>query len=908
MDSREVFVGHIRTGHFREALNAVQGLPSDVRRAPSLALTEAELLVETGELDRGLALATRAYSSTADAESKTMALRIMGQVAFYQGDAEESKNRLRQAKELAESLRRTNRELYASVLLVRWRLFSRVRTLGIGTADFDELRRAVLRSGSPHHLAELRISVAEDEARKFSPHEALRHLEHARRLLDAYPNSWLEGMAYNHTSNVFSILGDTENAMAFAARAVSCTDVSGHFRVRIAAQVNYAELQISRGLLEEAGRSLKLVLAQVGTHVHLKAGALDAAARLYLRQGDTQSARRCFREILDLRRQRPRGMTIQWDLLTELFSRANILQVEGRTERAMHLLKRGIARSVAAGDRVWEVRMRLRLARLAAQNGSSESAMSQLLPVLRRPAEGPETVAEFELARGATENALGNVQGARVHRERGLRISQGLGLVQVATTELLNGGDTTEVQQPSSHGGSIDDAVALIELAGYPHVLGREAYALLELSDATEGQALVACGDKGIRCVATRGWTEAQALEAAAEPGDRLHIVCGVHRDETWAIVAELRATLNDRCTGVAIRKLVDTAVTIDRYRREEKQRAALWPADTLETDGGLWVSEQMTELLSIAKRIAPAEITVLLTGETGTGKEVLARAVHRASGRAAKPFVPFNCTAVPRDMLESQLFGYRKGAFTGAENAFEGIVRAAAGGTLFLDEIAEIGPDLQPKLLRFLETHEVHGLGEAQPVKVDVRVIAATNADLETLVADGHFREDLFYRLNVVRLRLPPLRERREEIPPLIDHYLRKFAEEQKKGRLALDDETLEFLVLYGWPGNVRQLVNEISRVVAYADCDSTITPALLSPEIQASRRTVRVLPGDEPEIRVRLDQPLNDAVEAIERMMVVRALDRPHGNYEHAAKLLGISRKGLFLKRRRWGMQRAS
>jgi DNA-binding NtrC family response regulator len=258
--------------------------------------------------------------------------------------------------------------------------------------------------------------------------------------------------------------------------------------------------------------------------------------------------------------------------------------------------------------------------------------------------------------------------------------------------------------------------------------------------------------------------------------------------------------------------------------------------------------------------------------------------------------------------MLESQLFGYRKGAFTGASDAFDGIIRAASGGTLFLDEIAEIGPELQPKLLRFLETHEVHGLGEAQPVKVDVRVIAATNADLERLVAEGRFREDLFYRLNVVRLRLPPLRERREEIPPLIDHYLQATAAEQKKGRLTLDDETMEYLVLYSWPGNVRQLVNEISRIVAYADPDSTVTPALLSPEIQTSRRTVRARPGDEPEIRVRLDQPLNDAVEAIERTMVVRALDRAHGNFENAARLLGISRKGLFLKRRRWGMHRAA
>jgi transcriptional regulator with PAS, ATPase and Fis domain len=297
-----------------------------------------------------------------------------------------------------------------------------------------------------------------------------------------------------------------------------------------------------------------------------------------------------------------------------------------------------------------------------------------------------------------------------------------------------------------------------------------------------------------------------------------------------------------------------------------------------------------------------------MLTGETGTGKEVLARAIHRASGRAAKPFVPFNCTAVPREMLESQLFGYRRGAFTGADVPFEGVIRAAAGGTLFLDEIAEIGHDLQPKLLRFLETHEVHGLGEPQPVTVDVRVIAATNADFDAMVADGRFREDLFYRLNVGRLRLPPLRERREEIPPLIDYYLTKFADEQKKGRPTIDDETLEFLVLYSWPGNVRQLVNEINRIVAFVEPDGRITPALLSPEIQASRRTVRVLPGDEPEIRVRLDQPLADAVDTIEQLMIRRALERAHGNYENAARLLGISRKGLFLKRRRWGVQRAS
>ena len=174
-------------------------------------------------------------------------------------------------------------------------------------------------------------------------------------------------------------------------------------------------------------------------------------------------------------------------------------------------------------------------------------------------------------------------------------------------------------------------------------------------------------------------------------------------------------------------------------------------------------------------------------------------------------------------------------------------------------------------------------------------------------MVAQGRFREDLFYRLNVVRLTMPPLRERREEIPPLVEHYLRRFSDEQKKGRLTLTDEMLEYLVLYSWPGNLRQLANEVRRMVAFADRDSTITPALLSPEILASRRTIAASP-DEPEVRVRLDQPMPDAVEMLEQMMVRRALERAHGRVEEASRILGISRKGFFLKRRRWGLRQAS
>jgi DNA-binding NtrC family response regulator len=253
--------------------------------------------------------------------------------------------------------------------------------------------------------------------------------------------------------------------------------------------------------------------------------------------------------------------------------------------------------------------------------------------------------------------------------------------------------------------------------------------------------------------------------------------------------------------------------------------------------------------------------------------------------------------------MLEDQLFGHRRGAFTGAESSFPGVIRAAAGGTVFLDEVGEVPLDLQPKLLRFLESNEVHPLGEPQPMKVDVRVVAATNQDLDVLVREGRFREDLFYRLNVIRLHVPPLRERREEIPLLVSHFLERFARESHKGRLRVADETMEYFVLYAWPGNVRQLANELRRLVALAEPDAVLMPEHLSSALVATRRTRPASERDllPTELVVRLDQPLAAATEHLERAMIQHAMVLCQGRVEQVANTLGLSRKGLYLKRRR-------
>jgi hydrogenase-4 transcriptional activator len=319
--------------------------------------------------------------------------------------------------------------------------------------------------------------------------------------------------------------------------------------------------------------------------------------------------------------------------------------------------------------------------------------------------------------------------------------------------------------------------------------------------------------------------------------------------------------------------------------------------------------SDSTQELLGTTKRIAPSNITVLITGETGTGKELFARALHDSSPRSQKPFIPYNCSAVSKEMLDAQLFGYRRGAFTGATEAFPGVIRAAAGGTLFLDEIGEVALDVQPKLLRFLESGEIHPLGETRPIPVDVRVVAATNANLEQMVDEGRFREDLFYRLNVVRLHVPPLRERREEIPPLVQHYLDKCSRESHKTGIRVADETMEYLILYKWPGNVRRLANEIRRLVALAESNAVLMPEHLSPEIAASRRTIpaSARPTAPTEFVVRMDQPMSAAMEHLERSMIQYALKLSSGRVEEAAQRLGLSRKGLYLKRQRLALQEA-
>jgi len=330
-------------------------------------------------------------------------------------------------------------------------------------------------------------------------------------------------------------------------------------------------------------------------------------------------------------------------------------------------------------------------------------------------------------------------------------------------------------------------------------------------------------------------------------------------------------------------------------------------PLDPL-LPGFLCASPVMMRVVEQIQRLQGNELTVLITGESGTGKELVARAIHVGSLRSSAVFLPYNCTTTTRDLADSQLFGHRRGSFTGAVNDQLGLVRTAAGGTLFLDEIGDLPIDVQPKLLRFLEQGEIMPIGETRPQRVDVRVLAATNADLEQRVAESKFREDLYYRLTVIRIVIPPLRERREEIPHLTSLFLREASERLMKPDVFLTSETLELLAQYWWPGNVRQLRNEIQRLVALSRAGEGIGPEHLSPEITSAAIRQQRAVTDLPRLVVRAPvTSLAEAVDGLEREIIEATLHQSSGNISEAARTLGLTRRGLYLKLRRLGFETA-
>lgn len=484
--------------------------------------------------------------------------------------------------------------------------------------------------------------------------------------------------------------------------------------------------------------------------------------------------------------------------------------------------------------------------------------------------------------------------------------------------------------------------VRLAEATASRELLFREFVAVLQ-QESRASKLIIAeqNSDKKLIPFITHGYVPAESIELIQKLEDAslkgtekaliknrnlavFHLKTSNAKPAVLIIQPQSGAVLNDGGPLLPLLRVVELGLDVIALRQKDKstpveQELSPFTSTNL-MPGFIHSSPAMTSLVEEVYKIRSSDVTVLVTGESGTGKELVSRAIHTLSNRKDKVFVPFNCTAVPKELAEGHLFGYRKGAFTGAVTDSPGMIRAADGGTLFLDEVGDLPLDVQPKLLRFLQEGEVQPIGEKRPIKVDVRIIAATNMPLEEKVADGTFREDLYYRLNVIRLRVPPLRERRSEIPPIVNYYINHYSSRFGKRDITFTPQTVDLLMVCNWEGNVRQLCNEIQRIIARAVDNEVVTPEHLSPELKRAAKPLSVLSEAGAKPIAMYDAPfmpfkhvpdggtLEQAVTELEMQMIRAALARHNWNISRVSNELGLTRRGLYLKIARYGIEKAA
>jgi DNA-binding NtrC family response regulator len=755
-------------------------------------------------------------------------------------------------------------------------------------AVLQEARRAAIRAGTAHVIVFLHQCVSALEGHLGRLDEALRHLDLADSLLQLAPNAWLKAGSLVNRGVIAMLACEYDSATRYLLEAKTGA------RPGIV-ENNLAHAYIFTGQFRKAADTLERLLRSDKTHRSLIRYTLDGMARLRLAQREFVQCRDVLRTISEQAQSDlafANSYPVRWAAVTE----ARLLINTGEAAAALALIKSAETRFASCADTPLEAALNLTAVQALSNCGNYAEAAKRVLAANLCGITSMRDLQAPYYFGCASAQRNGSTEVAMQLRHRAYAIWKSQQVVSVP----LEMGMSTDFQPaqppgvPKSAAAAIESIASAFDLAHSPALFGAELINVIRATHCAREVEIVN--------------TPASLQGTLGVSANAVLITLGNDAERRLALSADIPTEPENAVVLAAISRLAGAAVAIESARKHERHRAALWPAEPIEhSAAGLFVSEEMQTLLATARRVATTNVPVLITGETGTGKEVLARAIHAFSNRAKAAFLPFNCTSTPRDMLDSQLFGHRRGSFTGAIDNFQGIIRGAANGTLFLDEIGDMSLEVQPKLLRFLESNEVHPIGETQPVRVDVRVIAATNANLDTLVSEGRFREDLFYRLNIVHLPIPPLRERRIEIPALANHYLEKYALEYGKGNLRLAEETMEYLVLYRWPGNVRQLANEMRRMAALCEAGAVVMPEHLSTPIAASRRTVpaseRIL--DPTEVVVRLDQPMAAATEHLERALLQYALKQCGGRMEETAAMLGLSRKGLYLKRQRFGIE---
>ena len=879
-----------RLGRFGEIAADSSTTLRDVQRLTSCdhQLMIAESIARTERLETASHIVREVLRRSECVRDHARCEMILGTIARDLGRIDEALHRLQHSLHCAKEDGDTFQAARSALAL--FRIVSERQPPEVVASLLAEVRRLTIRAANPHLSALLHESVARQEAQIGNLEQARQHLRIARSLLEANPNTWLHQLC---EVNAFCIeFLDSNFALAgeHLKRAQKFGAISGTFGSTV--RNNLGHLYLETGRFDKADHIfLSLVESKVD---EVRQSALDGLARLYIATNRLRECEKTLDTLADIQRRAKTEMP--FPARSSLITRVRLLLRQQRWPEACHIADVAIDEARKVADRKTACTALMLRAYAAFNAGRAEEASLSIAQAEGLGVWGlRDHIGMFCFVCSKIQQTSQDLSDQSYQRAKRIWRAQGNVRAEKESEPLAAESASVNCRQAAS-GSDTDLAARLIGSVASAFDLSHNAYLMgNELKDAIQ---LLGCTQvvRITQCRSDSAFTGGCVIPLGEHNGEPISLCCQIPDNPGHAILLG------------NILRLGRAAVELERAREEDRNRAALWPADPIESQGGVvFLAEEMQDILKVARRVAPTNVPVLITGETGTGKEVLARTIHACSTRAKASFLPFNCTSTPKDMLDSQLFGHRRGAFTGAVENFQGVVRAAAGGTLLLDEIGDMNLEVQPKLLRFLESNEIHPIGESQPSRVDVRLIVATNADLDALVSQGRFREDLFYRLNIVRLHLPPLRERRVEIPTLANHYLQKFAQECAKGALRLAEDTMEYLVLYRWPGNTRQLANEMRRLAALAEPGAVMMPEHLTPEIAKSRRTVpaseRTL--DPNEIVVRLDQPMAAAITHVEQSIVQYNLKKCGGRVEETAALLGISRKGLYLKRRRFGIE---